>query len=139
MLIYKIPREPTAGRVYIWRKLKQLGAILMQDAVWVLPATARTQEQFQWLSTEVTELGGEATLWRSELAFAAQEVKLVAKFEAEIEPVYREILKALKRKKPDLEALGRKYQQAHTHDYFKCKLGEQARKALLHAKVARED
>src|SRR5262245_48438516 len=53
MLVYKIPREPTAGRVYIWRKLRQLGAVLLQDAVWVLPANPRTQEQFQWLSTRL--------------------------------------------------------------------------------------
>ena len=26
LLVHKIPREPTAGRVYVWRKLKQLGA-----------------------------------------------------------------------------------------------------------------
>ena len=31
LLAYKIPREPTAGRVYVWRKLKQLGAIAVQD------------------------------------------------------------------------------------------------------------
>lgn len=49
LLVYKIPREPTAGRVFIWRKLKQLGAIALQDATGVLPQTSRTQEQFQWL------------------------------------------------------------------------------------------
>lgn len=47
LLVYRIPREPTAGRVFIWRKLKQLGAIALQDAIWVLPQTSRTQEQFQ--------------------------------------------------------------------------------------------
>ena len=47
LLVYRIPREPTAGRVFVWRKLKQLGAIALQAAVWVLPQTPRTQEQFQ--------------------------------------------------------------------------------------------
>ena len=65
-LIYKIPREPTAGRVSVWRKLKQLGAVLLQDAVWVLPETTRTHEQYQWLSAEITEHGGEATVWVAE-------------------------------------------------------------------------
>ena len=46
LLVYRIPREPTSGRVYVWRKLKQLGAIAVQDAVWMLPATPRTREQF---------------------------------------------------------------------------------------------
>jgi hypothetical protein len=131
MLVFKIPREPTAGRVYVWRKLKQLGALLLQDAVWVLPATARTQEQFQWLAAEIDELGGEATLWRSELAFANQETELVARFEAATEAIYREILQSLKRRKPDLAALGKKYQQAQAQDYFQSELGKQVRAALL--------
>jgi len=44
LLHYKIPREPSAQRVFIWRKLKRLGALLLHDALWVLPATPRTRE-----------------------------------------------------------------------------------------------
>jgi hypothetical protein len=138
MLVYRIPREPTAARVYVWRKLRQLGAILLQDAVWVLPATPRTQEQFQWLTAEIKELGGEATLWRSELAFADHEGALVKQFQVEVDSVYREILQALKRKKPDLGDLSRKYQQALAHDYFASKLGKQVREALLTARNDKE-
>ena len=58
LLHYKIPPEPSAPRVYIWRKLKRIGAILYQDAVWVLPDNPRTREQFQWLAAEVVDLGG---------------------------------------------------------------------------------
>src|SRR6266567_9517091 len=52
LLVYKVPREPTSSRAYVWRKLKKLGAVLLHDAVWVLPATAWTREQLQWLSVE---------------------------------------------------------------------------------------
>ena len=138
MLVFRIPREPTAGRVYVWRKLKQLGAVLLQDAVWVLPATTRTQEQFQWLAAEIEELGGEATIWRSELAFARQETALVEKFEAAAEAIYREILRSLKRRKPDLASLGRKFQQAQAQDYFASALGGKVRDALLAARSHRE-
>ncbi len=131
MLIHKIPREPTAGRVYVWRKLKQLGAVLLQDSIWVLPATSATQEQLQWLAAEIVELGGEATLWRSELAFAGQDKTIVAQFASQIEAPYREILKSLKRKKPDLAALSRKYQQVLCRDYFHSELGKKVRRALL--------
>ena len=62
VLTFRVPRTPTANRVYVWRKLKQLGAIALQDAAWVLPATTKTQEHFQWLATEIAELGGEARL-----------------------------------------------------------------------------
>ena len=50
LLAYKVPREPSANRVYVWRKLKRLGAVALQDAVWVLPATAHTRERFRWLA-----------------------------------------------------------------------------------------
>ena len=43
MLIYSVPRHPSASRLYVWRKLKRLGAIMLQDAVWVLPLTHRTR------------------------------------------------------------------------------------------------
>src|SRR5258708_19561808 len=55
VLAYRVPRGPTSARVYIWRKMKQLGAIAVQDAVWVLPSTPRTQDQFQWLPTAISD------------------------------------------------------------------------------------
>src|SRR4051812_28239151 len=67
MLVYRVPNEPTASRVYVWRKLKRLGALLLQDAVWVLPATPHTREQLRWLATEIVELHGEASVWESRL------------------------------------------------------------------------
>lgn len=133
MLIYKVPRKPTASRVYVWRKLKQLGAVMLQDAVWILPDTERTAEQFQWLAAEITELAGEATLWKSALFSGQQESAVVALFNSRTEEVYREILASLKRSRPDLAELGRKFQQALSQDYFQSKLGKEARMALLAA------
>jgi hypothetical protein len=45
LLLFKAPPEPTARRVYVWRTLKRLGALLLHDAVWVLPATPYTVEK----------------------------------------------------------------------------------------------
>ena len=131
LLIYKIPREPTAHRVSVWRKLKQLGALLLHDAVWVLPATPRTTEQFQWLASEITELGGEALVWISELTVGSQEHALVDELSLKVDSEYEEILGALRKKKPDLASLGRKYQQVSMQDYFQSKLGVKVRKMLL--------
>lgn len=65
LLVYKVPNEPSARRVYVWRKLKRLAALLLHDTVWILPATAYTREQFQWLAAEILEMeGGEAHLER---------------------------------------------------------------------------
>jgi len=58
LLHYRLPAQPSALRVYIWRKLKRLSAILLNDAVWVLPDTPRTAEHFQWLAAEIQEMQG---------------------------------------------------------------------------------
>jgi hypothetical protein len=134
LLAYKIPREPSASRVYVWRKLRKLGAVALQDAVWVLPSTAHNREQFRWLASEIDELGGETTLWESTLLSDSQASGLVDQFTAPVEKIYREILVALKKKTPDLAALGRRYQQAQLQDYFHCELGRKVRTTLLAAK-----
>jgi hypothetical protein len=133
LLVYKVPREPTASRVYVWRKLKQLGAIAVQDAIWVLPATPRTQEQFQWLASEIVELDGEASVFQSQLVFASDGQSLRERFEEPVQAAYEEILTALKRRKPDLAALSKKYQQTKDQDYFQNALAERVRKKLLAA------
>jgi hypothetical protein len=131
LLVYRIPREPTAGRVYVWRKLKQLGAVAIQDAIWVLPHNARTQEQFHWLAAEVTELKGEAMLWEAQQLYATDEGGLRRQFIEPVETEYREILAALKRKNRNLADLSKRYQQAHARDYFASNLGQTVRDRLL--------
>lgn len=134
LMTYKIPREPTAGRVYVWRKMKQLGAVAVQDAVWVLPVTARTQEQFQWLASEIAELGGEATLWQADMLYENCIASLRKQFELPVETAYREILAALKRKNRDLAALSKRYQEVVAKDYFQTALGPRVRDKLLAAR-----
>jgi hypothetical protein len=133
LLVYKVPNEPTSGRVFVWRKLKKLGAVLMHDSVWVLPATPRTREQLRWLASEVTELDGEATVWESRLTTGPDEDKLVAQFEEAVDVQYREIQAGLRAKDHDLAALSRKYQQVQAQDYFNSEPGRRVREALAAA------
>lgn len=136
LLLYRVPSEPSARRVAVWRKLKRLGAVLLHDAVWVLPASARTREQFQWLAAEIVELEGEALVWEATLAQPGQEEGLVRQFLAQIEPVYVALLDELGREEADLAALSRRYQQLQANDYFRSPLGERVRAALLAARGA---
>lgn len=133
LLIYKIPREPTAGRVFVWRKLKHLGAIALQDAAWVLPLTGRTKEQFQWLAAEITELNGEAVLWEADQLYATDTDSLRRQFQEPVESEYKEILDALKKKNRDLAALSQRFQEVQTRDYFVSELGRKVREKLLAA------
>ena len=134
LLVYRIPREPTSSRATIWRKLKRLGALLLHDAVWVLPATPWTREQFQWLAVEIGELEGEAYLWESRLLLNGQEDALVRQFQARVDAVYQEILDGLEQDDADLIALSRKYQQVRAQDYFHSEVGIQVRERLMSAR-----
>ena len=133
LLVYRIPREPTAGRVFVWRKLKALGAIALQDAAWVLPQTPRTLEQFQWLAAEITELHGEAMVWEAEQLYATDPESLRRQFLEPVEAEYREILSALRKKDRDLGALSKSFQEVQARDYFASELGRKTRDKLLAA------
>ncbi len=134
LLVYRIPREPTSSRAMIWRKLKRPGALLLHDAVWVLPATPWTREQFQWLAVEIGELEGEAYLWESRLLLNGQEDALVRQFQARVDAAYQEILNELELDDADLVALSRKYQQVRSQDYFHSEVGIQVRERLMSAR-----
>lgn len=134
LLSYKVPREPTSARVYVWRKLRRLGALPIQDAVWVLPLSPVTHEQFEWLASEIDELGGEASVWESRAALDGQDEALTERFRTAVEEHYRQILSDLKRKNADLGALARQYRQVLSRDYFKSELGGRVRAALAAAR-----
>jgi hypothetical protein len=138
LFLYRVPAGPTARRVYVWRKLQRLGAILVHDAAWVLPDTPRTREQFQWLAAEIIEMGGEAQLWESRSALAGQEDGLRRQFVEQAEAAYRAILAQLQKADSDPAALSQQFQQIQQQDYFQSRLGQQVREALIAARGSRD-
>ena len=63
LLAYRLPRVPSTPRSSVWRKLKRLGVAWLGDGLVALPADPRTREQLEWVAEEVTDHGGEATVW----------------------------------------------------------------------------
>lgn len=131
LLHYKLPSKPSALRVYVWRKLKRLGAILLHEAVWILPDTPRTAEQFQWLVSEIQEMKGEVALWRSNLILGQSENTLVEKFRQQVDSEYKTLLKQLDRKQPDLAKISHEYQQVMMRDHFRSEMGRLVKERLL--------
>jgi predicted ATPase len=131
-LLYKIPRNPSKVRVYVWRKLKRIGAVLLHESVWCLPSTPKTKEQFQWLVLEIQELGGEASLWESRLVIGGRDEVIIKEFLEQVDNHYTEILSELKEEQFDLVALSKRYQQVMMQDYFQSELGKRVL-AELHA------
>jgi hypothetical protein len=130
LLVYTLPREPSAPRVAIWRKLKKLGAILAHDAVWTLPNTAATREQVRWLAQEVREAGGEAQVWMAYGDLPGQDDALIARFLDQAERGYQELLHALEASARSRTELARVYRAVRTLDYFHAPSGDLARARL---------
>ena len=130
LLHYKLPNKPSALRVYIWRKLKRFGAVLLHEAVWVLPDLPRTAEQIQWLAAEIEEMGGNAFYWQANSLMSSQEDSIVHQFQEQVDKVYSDLLKRLEKSKPDLQEISQEYQRALSQDFFHSKLGLLVREKL---------
>src|SRR5215217_6843178 len=91
LLSSRVPRQPTRLRLAIWRRLKRHGAVLIHDAVWVLPADAKTREAFEWLAQEIEEQGGTAWVWEAAGLSPAQDQAAVELFRHEADGRYAQI------------------------------------------------
>jgi hypothetical protein len=67
LLIHQLPPKPAYNRVKVWRRLQALGAAMVKNSVYVLPAAEGTQEDFEWLLKEIIELGGEGMICEARL------------------------------------------------------------------------
>jgi hypothetical protein len=92
LLAYRMPREPSAPRVTVWRKLRRLGVAQVVDGLVALPADARTREQLEWLADEVVEAGGEAWVWLGRLGSAGQERALAGRMAEAVAADYEAVI-----------------------------------------------
>jgi len=58
LLIYRVPSESSRARVAVWRDLKRLGGLYVQQAVCVLPDRDDVRENLQRVRERIDELGG---------------------------------------------------------------------------------
>src|SRR5215471_5944013 len=138
LLCYRVPREPSAPRIAIWRKLKRLGVGQLGDGLVALPADARTRELLEWVAEEVSEAGGSAGVWLARPATAAQERELAVAMAAARAAEYAAVAEqataasdadaagraaALRRLRAELRRITRR-------DYFPPAVREQARLAV---------
>jgi hypothetical protein len=126
LLAFRLPREPSTPRIALWRKLKRLGVAQLLDGLVALPLDSRNREQLEWLADDVTEAGGEATVWVGQLASAAQERQLAARMSAAVAADYlaiiadAEVVRAQTsgRQRRSLARLRRELRRIRSRDYF---------------------
>jgi hypothetical protein len=110
--------------------LKRLGAILLHEAIWILPDQPRTAEQVQWLTAEIQEMGGEAYSWKANAILGENDESLRLQFKKQVDAIYAQLLKKLEKSRVDLQEISREYQQAASQDFFHSELGLRVREKL---------
>lgn len=92
LLIYKVPAQPSTRRVYVWRKLKGLGALYLQQSVSVLPQRDDLQHHLEELKTDIVAGGGEADLLTIWIDAPEQNAMLIERFQQQANQEYEEFL-----------------------------------------------
>ncbi len=112
LLIHQLPAKPAYLRVKIWRRLQNIGAVAVKNAVHALPMNEDTQEDFEWLMREIVEGGGEAVVCEARLIDGISDQDVRALFDRARDADYddvakdaRAVAKALRRNaKPEARA-----------------------------------
>ncbi|MND38602.1 hypothetical protein D3C80_293090 [compost metagenome] len=92
LLTYKVPPDPAARRVALWRKLKSMGAVYLQNGVCLLPKTDDHVRRLKMIENDISEMSGEAVILETVALDRAQEDKVIARFKADRDEQYREFL-----------------------------------------------
>lgn len=92
LLTYKVPPEPSKARVAIWRRIRSLGAVYIQNGICVLPETIEHQRQFRMVQADIERAGGEAVIFKTAALDTKQEALVVMRFKGDRDQDYEEFL-----------------------------------------------
>jgi hypothetical protein len=92
LLTYKVPPEPSRGRIALWRKLKGMGAVYLQNGVCLLPKTDDHLRKLKILENDITEMAGEAVLLETVGLDQRQQEKVIERFNHDRNEGYQEFI-----------------------------------------------
>lgn len=92
LLTYKVPADPTKVRVGIWRRIRSMGAVYIQNSICVLPTSTEHQRQLRMVQGDIEAAGGEAVIFETLALDARQEELVVSRFKHDRDQDYEEFL-----------------------------------------------
>lgn len=108
LLIYKVPQDPTRFRTYLWRQMRMLGALSLQQMVCLLPKTPELEGKFQRLAYKIEEFGGEANLLTFTSPSKEWEERIITGFNTIIDEEYAEVAENEERFQDEIRRESRK-------------------------------
>lgn len=118
LFIYRVPQDPPGRRTYIWRQLRGLGALYLQQAAAILPAQPALREALRILAARVKEYGGEVSLLETCSPDTEWERGTVARFNAARDEEFAELVEGVERFEDEIarETRKRKFTFAELED-----------------------
>jgi hypothetical protein len=102
LLIHQVPNSPAYLRVKMWRRLQKIGAVAVKNAVYVLPRTDQSSEDFHWVAREILEAGGDASVCEATFIEGITTNELIELFRAARDSDYRELMEEIKELREEL-------------------------------------
>jgi hypothetical protein len=90
VLVYRIPSEPSRLRATVWRRLKALGAVYLQNSVAALPENAAAGRALRKLRHDILQMSGTAVLMSSNVLVG--ETNVLSTFQEARTDEYEEIV-----------------------------------------------
>jgi hypothetical protein len=137
IIIYRVPSTTSTSRVTVWKKVKELGAFLLQQSVYILPNSPATKEAVNALKEQIQHLGGESKILEIASLGEDQENEIIQGFNSSREEEYTEVIKACKELSQEID------DESRTEDYHFADLEENEKhlqrvKELLDGVVKRD-
>ena len=76
----------------IWRRIRSLGAVYIQNSICVLPAGSDHQRQLRMVQSDIERAGGESVIFETLALDSKQEERVVAYFKNDRDQDYEEFL-----------------------------------------------
>src|SRR4030081_1684488 len=92
VLIYRVPTEPASKRVAVWRDLKRLGALYLQQCACIFPDIPGVTDQVNDVAAKIPALGGETFLLDVPRLQPEDEARIIEAFRAQRANEYAEII-----------------------------------------------
>jgi len=91
LLIYRVPSDPASKRVAIWRDVKRLGGLYLQQCVCILPRRPDVEKKLERITEKIPAMDGVFTLFDVPTLRPDDEDRIVAAFRDLREKEYAEI------------------------------------------------
>lgn len=92
VLVYRLPPQPSRHRVGVWRELRRIGALPIQQSIYILPEGAENLQALARVASIVEGVGGESYLLRAEALDEATRGRLETAQVQAVEEEYQEFL-----------------------------------------------